>query len=341
MSSSSVRSMGRQPHHSQGPRPSHRQSTPPSLRLHLPFLIGLLLLTGSPARADIRIVSAEGEHRLAAGETRAEAVRLATEQAKSAALEQVATYLESVTVVRNLDVTRDELRSYTAGTVLVLDQRVTTDVDSGATVIRVTLTAQVDTNDVARAITALRENQDARQELLALKKDVDRLRQDLQAANRALATAATPEQNRQLTQRRHDLLDQVQSNALVAQAWNDWVLAAPTSQSFPAGGLAQVHALLLLAAQLHPDNPHLGSARQAVGAKTPPQPPKPPVPHTVPFLPGYNRVPQEPGKEVPSSPNQDRLTSMYQLVPLPDGRSTLPTLHTYQAGSREPETKEP
>ena len=48
-----------------------------------------------------------------------DAIRLAGDQAKQDALEQVASYLERVTIVRDLDVTRDELRSYTAGMVLV------------------------------------------------------------------------------------------------------------------------------------------------------------------------------------------------------------------------------
>src|SRR2546422_11283234 len=76
-----------------------------------------------PASADMRTVTADGEYRMGPRDTREDAVRLATEAAKRHALEQVATYLESVTVVTNLDVTSDEIRAYTAGLILVLDQR--------------------------------------------------------------------------------------------------------------------------------------------------------------------------------------------------------------------------
>ena len=48
------------------------------------------------------------------------------EAARRDALEQVATYLESVTDVKNMDVTRDDIRTYTAGIVMVLDQKITT-----------------------------------------------------------------------------------------------------------------------------------------------------------------------------------------------------------------------
>ena len=78
-------------------------------------------------------------------DTREDAVRLATESAKRNALEQVATYLESVTVVDGMDITKDEIRTYTAGMVLVLEQRTTTLLDGDTVVIKVDLVAQIDT----------------------------------------------------------------------------------------------------------------------------------------------------------------------------------------------------
>lgn len=98
--------------------------------------------------AETRVVTGEGLHRLSDRETKDDGVRLAAEQAKRQALEQVATYLESITVVRNLDVTQDELRSYTAGMVLVLDQQTKTLLEEDTVVIKVILTAQVDTDEV-------------------------------------------------------------------------------------------------------------------------------------------------------------------------------------------------
>src|SRR5205823_4318596 len=125
------------------------------------FLVGLFhttLLIESP-RAELRTVTAQGEHRMGDRDTREDAIRLATEAAKRTALEQVATYLESVTVVTDLDVTKDEIRTYTAGVVLVLDQQVSTSLDGETVIIHVDLTAQVDTDEVVQAIAALRQNE--------------------------------------------------------------------------------------------------------------------------------------------------------------------------------------
>lgn len=269
-------------------------------------------------------------------ETKIDAIRLATEQAKKQALEQVASYLESVTVVRDLDVTQDDIRSYTAGMVLVLDQQVDTGLDGDVVVIRVTLKAQVDSEEAARAIAALRQHEDARKELVALKDHIDELHRQLDDANHALARAKSPEQTRALTRQRSDLLNQAEADAMVAQAWTDWVLMAPFAQPYPSAGATQVQALLAIAGRLNPDNPHLAIARQTLGTKSPPAPPqprRPPVPHTVPVLPGYSLVPQQPTspRTLPSPPIGSTMPT-YRQIPAPDSPSAHPTLRTYRSG---------
>jgi hypothetical protein len=72
---------------------------------------------------------------------------------------------------------------------------------------------------VKQAIAALRENEDARHQLVSLQQENDQLQQDLDAANQALAQASTAEQTQQAAQQRQDILNRVQSNAMVSQAW--------------------------------------------------------------------------------------------------------------------------
>jgi len=218
----------------------------------------------SPPPVTVQVVTASGEYRMGDHDTRADAVRLAVEAAKRQALEQVATYLESVTEVKNLDVTRDDIRTYTAGVVMVLNQQVSTRLEGDTVVIHADLTAQVDPNEVAQAITALRENESAKQELVALRAETDQLHQQLDAANQALATAVSPDQVQTLNQQRQDLLNQLQTNALVSQAWTDWVYVTPIVYPYPWIGVQQVHGLLLQAQQLNPQNRHLRVLQQVV-----------------------------------------------------------------------------
>jgi hypothetical protein len=165
-----------------------------------------------------RVITATGEYRMGGHDTRLDAARIAIEDAKRQALEQVATYLESVTEVRNLDLTRDEIRSYTAGVVSVLDRQTSTRVDDGEVVMHVDLTARVDEREVIQAITALRDNQTAKQELGTLRAEADQLHQQLDAANQALATATTPQQVQTLTAQRQETLNRMQVSAMMAQA---------------------------------------------------------------------------------------------------------------------------
>lgn len=235
--------------------------------------------------ANVRVVTASGEYQMGDHDTRADAVRLAVEAAKREALEQIATYLESVTEMKNMDVTRDDIRTYTAGIVMVLDQKISTRLDGETVIIHADLTAQVDPKEVAQAIETLRENESAKTELASLRAETDQLHQQLDAANQALATATSPEQIQTLTQQRQDTLNQLQANALVSQAWTDWVYVTPIIYPYPWIGVQQVHGLLLQARQLNPQNRHLQIVQQVVtaqaGALPPPSGFSPPVPpHT-------------------------------------------------------------
>ena len=258
-------------------------------------LLTVLSLWPSVTLAEVRIVTAQGEHRMGDRDTREDAIRLATEAAKRAALEQVAVYLESVTVVDGLDVTKDEIRTYTAGLVLILEQNTNTMLDGDTIVVRTDLVAQIDTEEVHNAIAALRENEDARHQLVALQQENEQLQQELDEANQTLAKASTAEQTQLASQQRQEILNRVQSNAMVSQAWTDWVLVSPAVYPSPWVGLAQTQALLNVARGLYPTSPHVLAAQQVFATKQPPaapQPPSPPAPGMrPPTMPSYQIVP--------------------------------------------------
>lgn len=299
-------------------------------RSPLVFLVGALLIT-APAFAEWRVVTAQGEYRMGERDTREDAVRLATESAKRSALEQVATYLESVTVVDGMDVTRDEIRTYTAGLVLVLDQKTQTRLEGEIIVVTVDLVAHIDTEEVRQAIAALRENEDARVQLAALRQENEQLQQDLDAANRALANASTTDQVQQAAQQRQEILNRVQSNTMVSQAWTEWVLVAPVVYAYPGLGPAQTLALLNAARGLYPASPHIVVAERVFSSKQPPalQPPMPSATGGTPGrLPRHEMIPSAGSPGVPRSLNEITHTApsgpprMGGRPQTPDGRGS-------------------
>jgi uncharacterized membrane protein YgcG len=302
----------------------------------LPFslllFISMMPYSFFPAFAEVRVVSSQGEYRLGDRDTKEDAVRLATEAAKRNALEQVATYLESVTVVEGTDITKDEIRTYTAGLVLVLDQQTNLTLEGDTVVVTVDLMAQVDTEEVAHAIVALRENEEARHQLVALKTEIDDLHKELESATQALAGATTAEQAQQASLQRQDILNRVQSNAMVAQAWTDWVIVAPVVYPYPWVGVAQTQALLNAAHGLYPASPYVQAAQQSIVAKQPPLPAQPPIPPTtmqsVPHQLGVRQVPltlNEISHTTPTSPMHlgNQPAGATQGTPAPTGSRTL------------------
>jgi len=275
-----------------------------------------------PHRQDpaIRVVTATADYRMGNHDTRMDATRMAIEVAKRQALEQVATYLESVTEVKNLDVTRDEIRTYTAGIVSVLNQQTRTRLEDGVVVIHVDLTAQVDQDEVILAINALRENERATQELASLRTEAEQLRQQLDAANVALASANTAEQVHALTLQRQQLLNQMQADALVAQALTGYAYVTPAR-------VQQINELLGRAKQLHPSNPHLPSVERSINGRETASAPSALVPSPGPNAPSVSTPPgsQSPlAAPLPQSPLATPLPPSPLAAPLPQSPLTIP-----------------
>ncbi|MFO0731365.1 MAG: DUF4124 domain-containing protein [Nitrospiraceae bacterium] len=273
--------------------------------------------------AEARTVTASGEHRMGDHDNRTDAIRLALEAAKKDALEQVATYVESITEVRDLNVTRDDIRSYTAGIVKVVDQTVSTRLEQDQVVIRVDLTAEIDPHEVVRAIAALRENEQARSELLALRAETDRLQEQLDANNRALAAATTPSDVQQYQDQRQDLLDQLQANALLSQAWTSWTYPTLGFYSSPWVGAPGIYGLLLQVQRIYPHHSHLPLAQRTITVYNNPVPPAqppsstPPAPRPSLLMPPVPHVYQRPAPPLLNSQGQQAKVGDAVVIPTP------------------------
>ncbi len=313
-----------------------------SFRRHLPigspwlqlFCLGLaFLLAPAPTHAELRTVTGSGDHVLREHDTKQEGIRLATEAAKRDALEQVATYLESITVSTDLNLDRDEIRTYSAGMVNVLEEHLSITADGDDITFHIDLTAQIDTDEVAEAVKKLKEHEEVRQELASLKAEVDQLHQELDEANQALASGLPPDEAAAVADRRTELLNQVQSNGLVQQAWTDWVVGGPYAwpygYGYPYG--VTVPGLLAWAGRLYPANPHVPVVTQVITARTgAPLPPAPPHPPTPPgSIPAHQQLVtplQVPANAVIGTPAGSRSFQRLQ--------SFLPRTGTVQAGGQ-------
>ncbi len=187
-------------------------------RLALLIVLQLFVIAVVPADAEIKTITAAGEYRMGDNDTKTDAKRLALLHAKRLALEQVGTYLEGVTEVKHLSVTKDEIRSYTAGIVEVVEQATRTLLEGETTVVRVDVTVKVDTAVVAKQIGELRKNELAKEELVRAKTEADLLRKELQEKNQQLA-ALKGGAAEEAVQQRHQIIARADANELLAKTW--------------------------------------------------------------------------------------------------------------------------
>lgn len=284
----------------------------------------------SPTRsADSRVVTASGEYRLGDHDTRTDGARLAVEAAKRDALEQVATYLERVTEVHDMNLTRDDIRSYTAGIVTVLEETITTRVENESIVIRAELTAEIDPHEVAQAIAALREHDNAILELTALRAETDRLQEQLDATNRALAAAPSADEVQQLTRQRDDMLNDLQANALVSQAWTSWAYPTLGLYSYPWIAGPGTNGLLLQAQRLSPRHRHLAQAQQTIATQNGTLAPAPTHAFSSPLRRSLLAPsPSTQSRQTPPLLNQQGLPAKVgDIVTIPTPRSVPPVMH--------------
>lgn len=176
------------------------------------------LFPATPTFAEIKTIAVTGEFRMGDNDTRADAKRLALQDAKRLALEKAGTYIESITEVKNFQISRDELRAYTAGIVEVMEQVTKSTMEGETTVMRVDVTCRIDTDVVARQIDSLRMNEGAKMELVDLREERNRLRQELEEKNREMATLKSKSAIEAVAQERQRILTRDDVNGLLAQA---------------------------------------------------------------------------------------------------------------------------
>ena len=116
--------------------------------------------------ATIKEIDATGRYALGDNDTRIDGHRLALMDAKRNALEKAGTYVESVTEVKDFQLTRDDIHTYTAGLIEVTETEEPKWEMVGQTQrVTVSVRARVDTDVVTKRIATLRQDKEATKQL--------------------------------------------------------------------------------------------------------------------------------------------------------------------------------
>ncbi|MBZ0157794.1 MAG: tetratricopeptide repeat protein [Alphaproteobacteria bacterium] len=142
------------------------------------ILVVLAALFPLSALAEVKTFEAEGSYTLGENDSRAEARRIAVLEAKRKALEAATAYVENLSEVKNMPLSRDEVKAYTAG---LVEAEVVSEETRGTSQrpeVHARARARIDTGLLAEQIRRLRESEEAREQLQAALKEGEELKRD-------------------------------------------------------------------------------------------------------------------------------------------------------------------
>ena len=157
-------------------------------------------------------VEATGEYVMGDSDTKLEARRIALEHAKRLAAEQIGTYLESETIVRDNRLEKDEIRSYTSAILktTVLSEGVNLLSDK-TTVFTIKIKANVDTSVLEKKIKEIKADTKRKDQLDRLQAENVRLLKELETISAQLRSGKTGEY-KNLREQRESLFERLEKN---------------------------------------------------------------------------------------------------------------------------------
>ena len=139
--------------------------------------------------AAIEEIMASGRYIMGDKDSKLDGRRLALLEAQRNALEQAGTYIESLTEVQNFQLSRDQVRVYTAGILEVREVDEKSAMIGESMAITITAKVRVDKDVVVRQLAALRKNAEVTRDLQEAKEKIQQYEQKIAVLNREVQTA--------------------------------------------------------------------------------------------------------------------------------------------------------
>jgi tetratricopeptide (TPR) repeat protein len=156
--------------------------------LCISIALTLAALFSRSAHAELKVIESDSMYALGDNDSKIDARRIAMQEAKRKSLELAGTYVESLTQVKNYQLTKDEIKSYTAG---VVETEVVSEQMRGTTehpAIYIKARCKIDTTVLMTQIDKFRESEELKEQLdtsskenAELKKERDTLVRQLNA----------------------------------------------------------------------------------------------------------------------------------------------------------------
>lgn len=171
-----------------------------------------MILLPTTADAQMYDVETTGEYVMGDSDTKIEARKIALEHAKRLAVEQIGTYLESETIVKNRMLTKDEIRTYTSAIVktTVISENINL-LEDKTTVFKIHIKANVDIGVLNNRVQEIGADTKRKEQMNALQAENLRLLKELESLSSQLKSEKVSEY-KNLRQKREILFEKLEQN---------------------------------------------------------------------------------------------------------------------------------
>jgi len=175
------------------------------------FPLLIVFLFARIAIAQVYEVEAAAEYVMGDNDTKLEAKKIALEQAKRNAVEQIGTYLETETVVKNRLLAKDEIRTYTSAIVKTTILSENLILIENNPVLKIRIRAKVDIGVLDQKIKEIQGDKRRREEINELQKENVRLLRELESLSAKIKSEKTSDY-KTLIQKREIIFNNLKKN---------------------------------------------------------------------------------------------------------------------------------
>lgn len=193
------------------------------------FLSGISLflftiLIPFSAHAEVKVVESDSAYIMGDNDSKVDVRRIAIQEAKRKALELAGTYVESLTQVRNYQLSKDEIKTYAAG---VMETEVVSEEMRGTTEhpeIYVKTRCKIDTDVLMKMIDRYRENEELKDQVEATAKENDNLKKERDVLVAQLAAEKDKTKAEDTRKKLDAVLSQEEANDDTNKVWNNYAI---------------------------------------------------------------------------------------------------------------------
>ncbi|HAK60245.1 MAG TPA: hypothetical protein DCO77_07655 [Nitrospiraceae bacterium] len=232
------------------------------MKKYLATALFLLLTAGLPpsAFAEVKTIEVGSGYVMGDNDSKIMARKIATQEAQRKALEHAGTFVETLTIVKDYKLTKDEITAYTAG---VIETKVLKEEMRGTAEkpeIYINVRCKIDTDVLMKQIERYRESEELKEQLMVAAQENETLKKE----RAKLISELSREKDKTRaddTRKRLDLvLAKAESNDETAKVWNNYALREQFGEGQgDTGMLAQAEldnasATLNKAVRINPEN---------------------------------------------------------------------------------------